>query len=497
METSVKAAYGGSHSLNGSLWIDQLAAGNLIMAESTPKRSMSRRQYLSRSANFTGSLAAGLTILCDPRSVQATPANDRIELALIGCGDRSGDLLTGFGGRKDCHFRYLVDPDSTRFESHLKHLSGLTNSAAPQCLSDFRKALDDSEVDAVVIATPDHWHAPITIQACLSGKDVYVEKPMSHNGVEGQLMVQAARRGQRVVQVGTQNRSAAYNMAARHYIADGKLGQIHLCRVFNQKYRPPIVADASTRLPSGLNWDLWSGPAALVPYDSTRHRSWNSFWDYSGGDIVNDAIHQIDLARWICGLELPTSVSSVGGQYARQDAAETPDTQHATFQYDSMLMTFDLTLWSPYMLKSDSVLRDSDLFPHWPQNSTRIEIYGTKGMMLVGRMGGGWQVFDRPRNRRPVVAAQQYGRFADAAHQQNFIDCMRSRQRPNADVEIANQSMLLAHFANISLRLGGRQLEIDPRTAEITEDKEAMALFRRAEYREPWGLKTNSESRTQ
>lgn len=455
------------------------------MTEVIRKQPVSRRGYLSLSA---GAMATGLTILRDPRSVRAAPANDRIELAMIGCGDRSLDLLSGFGGRDDCHFRSLADPDSTRFASGLKRLADAGAGAAPRCLSDYREVLQDSQVDAVVIATPDHWHAPITIQACQSGKDVYVEKPLSHNAREGELMIQASRRTDRVVQVGTQNRSAPYNLAARQYIADGKLGRIHLCRVFNQKYRPPVVSGTDVRPPAGLDWEMWTGPAPLTPYDSARHRSWNNFWDYSGGDIVNDSIHQLDLARWICGLDLPASVISTGGQYARRDRAETPDTQHVTFEYDQLLMTFDQTLWTPYMLKSDSVLRETDLFPHWPQNSTRIEVYGTLGMMLVGRMGGGWQVFDRPRNRRPVVSAQQYGRFPDAEHQQNFIECLTSRERPNADLETANRSMLLAHLANISYRLGGRRLQIDPGTAEIVGDEEAMSLYGRETYRDPWGL---------
>lgn len=464
------------------------------MKSDDASQNVNRRQCLSKSLKATAALGAGLTILTDPRSISAAPANDRIELAMIGCGDRSGDLVNGFGARKDCHFRYLVDADSTRFAPHLKRLEDVSDGEAPECVSDFREILDDASLDAVVIATPDHWHAPMTIQACQAGKDVYVEKPMSHNCLEGQLMIDAARQHNRVVQVGTQNRSAPYNQAARQYIADGKLGRIHLCRVFNQKERSDCTWSAHSRVPAGLNWDLWSGPASLEPYNTTLHRQWNCFWRYSGGDIVNDGIHQIDLARWLCGVELPKSAFSAGGRFEKHDAAETPDTQLATFEFDSMLMSLELTLWTPYMLKSDPVLRDSDMFPHWPQNSTRVEIYGTEGLMVVGRMGGGWQVFERPKNRRPVVTAEQYGRFPDTEHQQNFVDCIRSRERPNANVETANNSMLLAHFANISHRLGGRKLVIDPDTAEISGDPEAMKLYHRETYREPWGLGVTSHA---
>ena len=298
-------------------------------------------------------------------------------------------------------------------------------------------------------------------------------------------MVEAARKYKRVVQIGTQNRSAPYNFEAKKFIEEGKLGQIHMCRIYNQKSwgNRPVVPDGDT--PEGLDWDMWQGPAPAHNYNAGLHRYWNHIWRYSGGDIANDASHQIDLARWLIGVKYPKAVYSSGGRFASQGVAETPDTQVAVYDFDQMVVTFELTLYTPYMLKTDGVLRQSDMFPHWPQNATRIEIFGTEGLMVVGRHGGGWQVFVRPKDRKPVVKSQMYGRFPDPPHKENFVSCIRSRELPNADVEEGHISALMIHYANISLRTGGRKLVIDPATEQIVGDVEAMGLFKRS-YRKPW-----------
>jgi predicted dehydrogenase len=228
------------------------------------------------------------------------------------------------------------------------------------------------------------------------------------------------------------------------------------------------------------------------------HRCWNHLWRYSGGDIANDASHQIDIARWLLGVEHPKTVYSTGGRYATDPetlVAETPDTQVATFEFDKLLVSFELTLFTPYMLKTCPEVRDSDLFPYWLQNSTRIELYGTEAVMFVGRMGGGWQVFVRTKDRQPVVKDQMFGRFPDPEHKENFIQCIRSRELPNADIAKGHQSCLLIHYANMSYRLGGQKLAIDAATDHVVGNEEAMKLFKR-QYREPWviGHEVNDES---
>lgn len=446
-----------------------------------------RRQFLRHSQQL-GIGAAAFTILRDARSVRGAPANEQVVLAAVGCGGRGSALTQGFVQRGDCRYAFACDPHAPRAES-LAQWIGQQQGTAPQVTTDIRRVLDDATVDAVVSATPDHWHALSSVWACQAGKDVYVEKPPTHNCWEGQQMVAAARKYERMVQCGFQNRSAPYNMAAKRYLDEGKLGTIHLCRIYNQKPpwgMSPRVPDSDP--PAGLDWDVWNGPAPNRPFNQSVFESWHHVWDYSGGDIANDASHQIDLARWLLGVELPKTVYSTGGRFADDPqtlVAETPDTQIALYDFDNLLVSFELTLFTPYMLKTDSHIRDNDLFPYWMQNATRIEIFGTEGMMVVGRHGGGWQVFVRPQNREPVVAEQMYGRFPDPEHKEDFVQSVRTRRLPSADIREGHLSCLWIHYANISYRLGGAKLTIDPTTEQISDHPAAMQLFDRS-YRAPW-----------
>ncbi len=456
-------------------------------------KSLSRREFLQASQRTGLGLAAGVTILQNARSVRGAPAADKVILAAVGAGGRGTMLAThpewGFLCRGDCEYAYICDPDARRSSARVKGFAEMQGGREPKVVEDLRVALDDDSVDAIVSATPDHWHALSTVWACMAGKDVYVEKPAHHSCWEGQKMVEAARKHKCVVQIGTQNRSAPYNFAARKYIEEGKLGAVHLCRIYNQKGAWGMMKKVpNSDPPEGFNWDIWNGPAPEHPYNAGLHRTWNHVWRYSGGDIANDASHQIDLARWLLGVTYPKAVYSTGGRYAANPeelVAETPDTQIALYDFDGLLVSFELTLFGNYMLKTDGVVRQSDMFPYWMQNSTRIEIFGTEGMMVVGRHGGGWQVFVRPHQRQPVVKDQAYGRFPDPEHKENFISCIRTRQRPNADVLEGHLSCLWIHYANISYRLGGQKLAIDPQTEHIVDNPEAMKLFKRT-YREPW-----------
>ncbi|MEX0587034.1 MAG: Gfo/Idh/MocA family oxidoreductase, partial [Pirellulales bacterium] len=203
------------------------------------------------------------------------------------------------------------------------------------------------------------------------------------------------------------------------------------------------------------------------------------------GDLGNQGIHQMDLARWVTGTTYPKSVYSTGGRFAEKGVFESPDTQVAVFQFDDMVLTFELTLYTPYMIKSDQALRDSDMYPYWPQNAERIEIFGSQGLMILGRHGCGWQVFDRPKDRKPVIAAEQNGPFPDDVHFDNFVQSIRNRQRPNADIEEGHRSTLLCQLANISYLLGGQKLLVDPKTETLIDNAEANRLLKR-EYRPPW-----------
>ena len=446
--------------------------------------SRTRREFLTSTGKTSVGVAVGMAAVASSRRVKADEANDRVRLAVVGIRGRGGYHAKKFAARPDCEVAYLCDVDESLLPQYAGEVEQIQRKP-PQVAGDFRRALDDKSVDAIIVATPDHWHALATIWGCQAGKDVYVEKPISHSPWEGRKMVEAARRYDRIVQVGTQNRSARYNMLAKEYIDSGKLGSIHMVRVINQKSWPNAPAAADNDPPPGLNWDMWTGPAPESKYNENHHRGWNHFWRFSGGDIINDGVHQMDLARWVVGKDYPQSVYSTGGRYAEKGVFESPDTQVAVFQFDDLVLTFELTLYSPYMIKSDQALRDSDMYPYWPQNAERIEIFGSRGLMILGRHGCGWQVFDHPKERKPVVVEQQNGPFPDDAHFDNFVESVRRRQRPNADIEEGHLSTLMCQLANISYRLGGRKLVVDPTTETLVDDAEANSMLKR-EYRSPW-----------
>lgn len=432
-----------------------------------------RRTFLKSSA-----IAASAVALSSPK-VRGYAANEKVVLGVIGIRGRGLGLAQGFA-KDGAAIAYLCDVDEGLFPDRLKSIASL-QSKAPAAARDYRTILDDKSVDAVVVATPDHWHALPSIQACQAGKDVYVEKPVAHNIREGQRMIEAARKHQRIVQVGTQARSGPYVHKALAYIRSGRLGDVRLVKVFNMKSWPSPQPRANEAVPAGLDFDRWLGAAPLHDYNRNRHNTWNLYWDYSGGDMVNDTPHQMDIARMLIGREHPLSVVTRGGKYfpGEQDA---PDTEIVTYDYGDLVMTCELTLWTPYMDKIAPDVREGDLFPYWPQCATRIELYGSKGVMYMGRHGGGWQVFGpaKKQSRPGDLLAQEFGRIPEPPHRQNFLECVRTRKTPNADIREGHLSTLLCHLGNISYRLGGRSLKWDGQTETFPGDEEANRLLGRA-----------------
>ncbi|MDR0391729.1 MAG: Gfo/Idh/MocA family oxidoreductase [Planctomycetaceae bacterium] len=425
-------------------------------------------------------MAAGITILSGTSAADTT-ANNKVNLALIGCGGRGRGVIGGFHARNDTNILYCCDVNKQRGESTASNFNA-------KYAEDMRTVFDDKSVDAVICATPDHWHALCTFWAVKAGKDVYVEKPVSRDGFEGQKCVEAARKYKRIVQHGTQNRSAPYNIAAKKYITDGRLGDIHLCRVYNIKRWGGLQIKKGEKIPEGFNYDLWLGPVPNREYSSSIvHSGWHQLWDFSGGDMADDGVHQLDLARWLVGKEIPKSAYAVGGVFSRQDDSQTPDTLVSTYEYDNLTFTFELALYPDYMLKIGD--RNSDIFPLWMSCATRIEIFGTKGLMVVGRHGGGWQVFDRPYYRAPVVKAEHHGRVPENEHFENFIQCIRSRsiEDLNADIEKAHRSAMLVHYATMSLLTGSSKLEINQKDGTIINNPAAMKLWKH-EYRKPFEI---------
>ena len=431
---------------------------------------------------FVASSTSGAATLVLSSAATAKPASAKVVLALIGAGGRGVGVALDFASRKDAEVACVCDLHEERLARAVKAIA-TRQGKAPKTLKEMRRVFDDKAIDAVIIATPDHWHAPASILACQAGKDVYVEKPPSHNIWEGRKMVQAARKYDRVVQVGTQNRSSPYNLAARDYIKSGKLGEIHLVKVFNLKSGSPFRLGANDKPPTGFDWEAWLGPAPSRPHNARLfHGGWHQFWTYSGGDLADDGIHQIDLAMMLLGDPgLPRAVHCSAGRFAHKDDGEVPDTQVITYEFPKLLLTFELTGWPPYMDKIAGDIRTGSEFPFWPQCATRIELYGSQGLMYIGPHGGGWQVFGRAkRQSRPGELIEQlHGRPGDAPHEQDFIDCIKSRKRANADVEIGHRSASLVHLGNIAHRTGNQRLEFDAKSETFVASDVANRLLRR------------------
>ncbi len=435
-------------------------------------RSLNRREFMKGTVGAAAALA-----VMPQRKVRG--ANDKIVIGVMGLGGRGTYLAESFAQRDDCEIAYLCDADTRRY-ARARVAVMEAQSRRPKLVQDFRKILDDRDVDVLVNATPDHWHALGSIMACQAEKDVYVEKPMAHNIREGRKMIEAARKYKRVIQVGMQTRSAPYTEKAREYVQSGKLGEVYLVRVFNMMRHRKQGDSPNRPVPEGFDYDMWCGPAPKLPYNPSRR--WLNQWAYSCGPIAGDAVHQLDCARYIMGdTPYPKTVSHAGGINSLKDGRDTPDTQLAMFDYGPLTLMFEAALWTPYMKKTPGDIRDSDRFPNFPFSSTKVEICGTEGFMRYSRHGGGWQAF----NSNHEMVHSEYGRQADKEHKDNFIDCIRTRKRANADVEVGHLSVLLCHLANISYRVGNKQLEFDPKTETFANNEQANQYLGR-EYRKPW-----------
>ncbi len=439
---------------------------------------VTRRRFLTGTA----ALGAAAAISSMERQAMAG-ANDTVVLALIGVGGRGSDHARGFAKLPKVRFKYVCDVDSNRGGSTMLELEKLQGSPA-QRVTDMRQVLDDKEVDGVIIATPEHWHALASVWACQAGKDVYVEKNLALSIWEGRKMVEAARKYKRIVQCGFQNRSAPYGESAREYIKSGKLGKVVLVKVYNLLNGAAWKPQNDSDTPAGLDWDRWLGPAARVPYNPSRHRGWYDWYDYCGGAYSGDASHQLDLARMVLGdPPAPRFTYGTGGNYAFGSQRPTPELQVVTYDYPDFTMTCESATFPPYMRKSNQEERVGKKFPYWPQNNERIEIYGTKQLMYLGRHGMGWQVMESEGR----VVAEDKGYFPDKWHQPNFIECIRTRKLPNADVEQAQQSATLVHLANIAYRVGKARLEYDG-AKEAFVGNDAANKLTRSEMREGYRI---------
>jgi predicted dehydrogenase len=452
-------------------------------------KSKSRRKFLQDSVSLSavaGSAllnANALTAGTAASSSRVLGANDRIRVALIGCGGMGRGDLKDFLRVKNIECAALCDVDDEQSGKALKATEEQVSQRPALVTRDFRKVLDQKDVDAVIVATPDHWHALPTVMACQAGKDVYVEKPLSVSIGEGRIMVETARKYDRVVQMGTQQRSSPHYAEAVEYVKGGKLGKVRLVRTWaylDWKGRTPVLPD--TDAPASVDYDMWLGPAKKRPFNPNRfHFTFRWYWDYSGGLMTDWGAHMIDIANWAMDIKAPSSAVSTGGKFGYpDDAMETPDTQQVLWAFPNFTMIWEHAL---------GVGRGPEAREHG------VLFHGENGVLVVDR--GGWEVYpetDRIDKKNRLFKAPGVPRQSVSnpdyhlTHVQNFIDCVRSRKRPNSDVEIGHNSMIACHLGNIAFRLG-RQVKWDVDNERMLNDSEAQSYVFR-EYRAPWKLST-------
>ncbi len=423
---------------------------------------MERRTFL---------LGAGTALL----SRTAFGANDRVNVAIVGIGGRGTDHINEYVKLSGAKVAALCDVNTAQTERGSARVEKATNEK-PKVYQDLRKLYEDKDVDAVSIATPNHWHALATVWACQAGKDVYCEKPAAYNIFEGQQMIAAARKYNRIVQIGMQSRSTLHKMEAMKLLHDGAIGKIYYAKGICYKRRKSIGHTPAEDVPPGVNWDIFLGPAPMRPYTHNRHvYNWHWFWDTGNGDIGNQGVHEMDIARWGLGRTLPAAAVSTGGKYIYDDDQETPNTQLASFDYGDAELVFEVRgLPTP----GDALVKLGG------GNYVGDYFMGDKGFLSVDQAG--YQIFLGDK-REPGPSRVADKEDATGAHMQNFLDAVKSRRVEDlhADVQEGVYSVELVHLANISYRLN-HSVRFDPAKDSFINDAEANAMKTRPKYREPY-----------
>ncbi len=429
----------------------------------------SRRAFLAVAGS---ALAAG----------RALGANDRVNVAVVGLGGRGTNHIDYWSEQKNVRIAAICDVNQAAQERAAARIAKFQPDK-PEAFADMRKLFASKNVDAVSIATPNHWHALATIWACQAGKDVYCEKPACHNIFEGRQMIEAARKYKRIVQVGSQSRSNAHKIRAAELLQQGVIGQIYLAKALCFKRRKSIGHTPDVPVPAGVDWSLFLGPAQMKPYSENKFKyNWHWFWDTGNGDIGNQGVHEMDYALWGLGQPgLPRSVVSTGGKYIYNDDQETPNTQLATFDYGSREIVFEVR---GLMTGTEGELR------RLGNNITANLFYGSEGWMAVDP--DGFQVFKGENNERVMDEKKmEKESYASPPHFANFVAAVRARDPKvlHAPVEVGVMAANLCHLANISYRVG-RRLTVDPMTWRFPGDEAENALLTR-NYRSPFVVPEN------
>ncbi|HUW61142.1 MAG TPA: Gfo/Idh/MocA family oxidoreductase [Candidatus Bathyarchaeia archaeon] len=427
--------------------------------------TITRRTFVKTGA----AIAAGAALA----SSRAYGANERIRLGFIGVGNRGGQVIGATLPHSDAEIVALCDV----YEPHLRKQAEKVGGS-PSLHKDFREILQNKDIDAVVVATPDHWHAIHTVDACDAGKHVYVEKPLSLTIHEGRRMVEAARRNNRVVQVGTHRRSGKMYKEVADLVQSGEIGKVTVCRSYRITNMAPagMGKSADAEPPADLDWDLWLGPAAFRPYRDTIAPYKFRWWKEYSSQIANWGVHFIDAIRWAIGEEAPSSIVSIGGIYAVADDRNIPDTMESVFETPSGC----LIIFGQYEASGAPALKRGEM-----------EIRGTLGTLYADDRGyeiipeKGGQFEDPKPRMEPVNVKSQDGDLTQQ-HVRNFLDCVKSRQKPTADVEIGHRSTTFSHLGNIALATRSR-IDWDAQAERITNNEAANVMLH-YEYRAPWKL---------
>jgi predicted dehydrogenase len=399
-------------------------------------------------------------------------ANDRINVAVIGIGGRGRDHINFTAMQAGAHIAAVCDVNQAAQERAVAMVEKL-QGRKPAVFADMRKLFEDKSIDAVTMATPNHWHALGAIWACQAGKDVYVEKPACHNIFEGRKMIEAARKHKRMVQVGSQSRSNQHKIEAMRLLGEGVIGKLYLAKGLCYKRRKSIGRTPEQPVPPGIDWDIFLGPAPMRPFSQNRFAyNWHWFWDTGNGDIGNQGVHEMDIARWGLGeIAFPKSVVSTGGKFLYDDDQETPNTQRVTFDYgNGKQIVFEVR---GLITNSEEGIMIGNIF------------YGADGFMTID--AAGYKVFKG--ESRTLAMEQKHvepRQYDPAPHFASFLKAVRSRKAEDltAEVEKGVISASLCHLANISYRLG-RKLNVDAASWSFTGDAEANSMLTR-DYRKPY-----------
>ena len=430
---------------------------------------MKRRRFVKTVS------AAGLSLAGSPLRAIGQSPNEKVVVAIMGLNGRGTVLGRVFAKTPNATVAYVCDVDSQVLAKGAAAVE--SQGPKPKTLVDFRRALDDKAVNALVVATPDHWHAPAAILALSAGKHVYLEKPGGHNPREGELLIDAQRKTGRVVQLGTQRRSSPRCIEAIQAIRDGVIGRPYFARAWYANRRKSIGRGKAVAVPAGLDYELWQGPAPRTPYhDNVVHYNWHWFKRWGTGEICNNGTHELDVARWALGVDYPTRVTSVGGRYHFADDWEFTDTQQAGFEFDGQRSI----VWQGLSCNA---------FPTEKRGRGTI-VYGTTGSMLIDQ--DGYTVYDLENK---VVKESLESASADplapsgddlltGQHIANFVQAVRTGTPVSQPISEGAKTVLLCHLGNIA-QWTGRALRIDPRTGRILGDEEAMRFWQR-EYAPGW-----------